>query len=176
MEPVADACRLRCEIVAGLDQELELAAGVIEPDRRQLGLPEGDAGDRQGITGITLAGSPRAEPLPVAELGWDLDRRQPRGQQEAGRRRAIASGALEADAADATDLAEPGCELHEPGWVVRKGLLVEDLPDVVDRARRERRLVGVDPHHAHRQPLSSLRYDGRGPGGQMCVEVTATLL
>ena len=149
MQPVADPGRLRREIIPGLDQELELAACIVEPDRRQIGLPECHPGDRQRITRIGLAGPSRSDPLPVAELRWDLDRGQSRADQEPGGRRAVPGRALEADPSERTQIPEPRQQAVEPSRVVGKGPLVEHLPDIVDGARSQRRLVGIDANHAH---------------------------
>ena len=72
MEPVADAGLLGHEVLAGLDQELQLEGPIEQPNRRQVGLAQGHPGDGQGVTGIALAGPSGAHPLPTAELRRDL--------------------------------------------------------------------------------------------------------
>jgi hypothetical protein len=59
VEAVPDSGCLGDQVVAGLDEELQLPAGVGQPDRWQLGLAERHPGDRQGIAGIALAGPAR---------------------------------------------------------------------------------------------------------------------
>jgi hypothetical protein len=159
-----------------LDQELELATRIVEPDRRQLCLPEGHPCDRQRVTGIALAGTSRPEPLPVAELGRDLDRGHPCSHQEARRGSAIPGRALEPDPVELTQPNEPAQQHVEPGRIVRIRPFIKHLPDVVDGARRQRQLVGIDADHAHLVASLDAGTMGVGQVRQMCVEVTATLL
>lgn len=170
MEPVANPGRLGDEILAGLDEEAELAARVRQPDRWQVRFPEGYPGDGEGVTRIALAGPPGPEPLAVAELRPHLDGREAGGKESPGRRRAIARRALQADSID-PELGQPRAERLDPGRVVRNGPLGHDAAELVEGARRERRLVGVDTNHAHRNRLLPGRTMGAGQARQMCVEV-----
>jgi hypothetical protein len=85
-------------------------------------------------------------------------------QQVAGGRRAVAGRALEADPLDRANLPEPALERFEAGWIVGKRRLGHRLADLVDRAGRKRRLVGVDPDHVHRPVL--LRTMAAGQAGK----------
>ena len=49
VESVADPGLLGHEVLAGLDQELELEARIDQPDRRQVWFSEGHPGDGQGV-------------------------------------------------------------------------------------------------------------------------------
>jgi hypothetical protein len=75
--------------IAGLNQELEHAARVGDPDGRRLALAEGHPRDRKGVARIALAGPPDPDPLAVTQLGRHFDGRQAGGQQDARRRGAI---------------------------------------------------------------------------------------
>ena len=111
----------------------------------------------------------------MAELRWDLHRGEP-GRDEVPRRGgAVSRRALEADALD-IKVGEPVDQCHESRWLVRKGALGKHHARRVNGARSQRRLVTVDPDNVHLCGLPRDTYDGRGPGGQMCVEVRATLL
>ena len=67
-------------------------------------------------------------------------------------------------ALDPADLVQPGEQRAKAGWIVAKRRLAERNPDVIDGARRQRGLVGVNADHAHRQTPFLAGYDGRGPG------------
>ena len=149
MEPVSDPGHLGGEIVASLDEELELTAGIGGPDRRQAPFAQGHPGDGEGITRVALAGSPRPDPLPMGQLRRHLDGGLASCEQETGCCGAVPGRALEPDPAEVTERAEPGQEGGKARRLVRERVLVEHLPDVVDGARCKRRLVGVDPDHAH---------------------------
>ena len=55
------------EVVARVGQQAELGRAVLEPDRRQVRLPQGHSGDREGVTRVSLAGPTTATALPPAE-------------------------------------------------------------------------------------------------------------
>ncbi len=90
MQPVAHARRLGHGVVARLDEEADLGGPISQPHRRQLRLPGGHAGDRQGIASVALASTAGAAALTARELRRDLAHGQALGHQEAGGGRAIA--------------------------------------------------------------------------------------
>jgi len=63
VEPVADTGHLEDHVLARADEELDVEAPVSQPDRWQIRLPEGHAGDRQCIAGVALAGPMGADPF-----------------------------------------------------------------------------------------------------------------
>ena len=71
-------------------------------------------------------------------------------EQEARRGRPEAGRALEPDQTTRRHRPGPCCERPMPGRVVRERRLRQGQPELVDDARRERRLVGIDPDRAHR--------------------------
>jgi hypothetical protein len=102
----------------------------------------------------------------VAELRRDLDRGLAGGEEEAGGRGTVAGRALEPDPVDVPDLGQPGQQGGEAGRVVRQGRLGQDQADLVNQARRQGRLVGVDPRDSHRSLLPSPDTMGAGQAGK----------
>ena len=85
VEPIADASHLDDDVLAGLDQELEIERSIGKPDRGQVMLAGRHPGDRHGITRIALAEPPRPDPLPSSELRRHLADGNP-GADEGARR------------------------------------------------------------------------------------------
>lgn len=69
------------------------------------------------------------------------------------------------DPIDCAELAQPACQCREARRLVREGPLAEDLAEVIDGARRERLLVGVDSDHVHVGP-SAPHTMGAGQAGK----------
>jgi hypothetical protein len=107
VESVADAGCLGHQIFAGLDDELQLAAGIRQPDWRQFGFAAGHAGDRKGVARIALASPSGAQSFPMTELRRHLDRGFVGGEQVPGRAGTVPGRALEADPLDLTDRMQP---------------------------------------------------------------------
>jgi len=89
MQPVAHAGLLGHEVLARLHQELQLEAPVDRADRRQVRLAQGHPGDGEGICGVALARSSRADALAPRELWGHLAHPSAGGDEEAGRGRAL---------------------------------------------------------------------------------------
>jgi hypothetical protein len=162
VEPVADARLLGHQVLAGLDQELQLEGPVDEPDRRQVRLAQGHPGDGQRVTRIALAGPSRPDPFSPRELRWDLADDPAGRHQESGEGCPEARRALNADDRLLARLSRPLEERAMTGRVVVECLLGEDRAELVDVAGRQRRLVGIDPERCHGS--SSCRVDTMGAG------------
>jgi hypothetical protein len=175
VKPIPDASRLSDEIVAVLDEEPDLAGCIGQPNRRESGLSSGHPSNRQGITRIGLAGPTGPLPLAVTEVGRDFPDLAPGGDEEAGRGRAEAGRALEPDPGVGQVLVGPAEQGQMPGRIVGKRPLVERLTELIEGARRERRLVGIDPDRGHHRSSNCGDTMGAGQAGS-CALSEATLL
>ena len=158
VEAVADAGHLDDDVLAGLDEELEIEGPVGGPDRRQVGLAGRHPGDRQGITGIALAQPAGPGPLAAGELRRHLPDGQAGGDEEAGGGRPEAGRALDPDDGRRAAL-DPVEKPAMAGRVVVERRLGHARAELVDAAGHQRRLVGIDPDRAHsRHPPRRIRW------------------
>jgi hypothetical protein len=70
VQAVPNARRLGHEVLAGLEQQAQLARAIGQPDRRQVAFPGRPPGDREGVARIALAWPVRPPPLGPAEVRW----------------------------------------------------------------------------------------------------------
>ena len=161
-------------LLARVREQAEVLGQAAEPDRRQVLLALGHPGDREGVARVALAGAAAARPLPAAQVRRRLPDLDPGGGEGAGRRGAVRGGALHADEGAGAEAPDPGDERRQALGVAGERPLVDRRPDAVDRARGERALVRVDPHHCHcassvrtmgagRPGSSALRFEGHAP-------------
>jgi hypothetical protein len=171
MEAITDPSHLRDEVFAGLHEEGDLETPIGHPDWRQIYLPRGHPGDREGIAGIALARPPRPGPFPARQLWRNLPDEEPGPEKEASCGGPEARAALDTDDRPRGHRPRPDQEVAMSWRVVAKRPFSERSTKLVDGAGGERVLVRVDPDGGHPGRASEpWRYDGRGPGGHMCVE------
>jgi hypothetical protein len=72
VESVAGARGLGHQILAGLEEQSELTRPIRQPDRRQVRLPRGHAGDRKRVARIALARTTGPLALGPAQVRRDL--------------------------------------------------------------------------------------------------------
>lgn len=97
MQPVAGAGRLGHQVLARLDQQLQLASHVGATHRRQVRLAQRDAGDGQRVARVALARTAGADPLAAGEVRRHLAHRLTGVEKETRQGRAIRGRALDAD-------------------------------------------------------------------------------
>jgi hypothetical protein len=177
VQAVASAGRLGDEILARLDQELQLAAGISKADGRQLGLAARHPGDREGVARVALAGSARPGPFAMAELGRHLDRGLAGREQVPGRAGAVPGRALETDPLDPADLVQPGEQrAAKPAGSLAKVRSPSTTPTSSMAHAASVALWVSIPTTRIVSPFPRFGPMGVGQVRQMCVEVEVTLL
>lgn len=146
VESIANPRRLADEVVTGLDQHLQLAAGVVNAHRRQIRLAQGDARDGQRVARIALAGAAGVDPLAARQLRRHLTHCQPARQQAAGEHGSIRGRAFDADQRTRSDAVSPGGQGAMSGRIVAE---LDRSAALVDGAGRQCRLVGIDANGRH---------------------------
>jgi hypothetical protein len=152
------------EVVPVVDEQAQLALGAVERGDRQVRLPEGGAGDREGVDRVALAG--------LAARGTD-ERHQPRRhpQHLLARREEVP---LEAPREVPAVLEGPGSlrvlgrpapELEVPLPGCGNGPGPELAPGAVDRDDRVRALVQIPAKDDHVRCLLRVRGDDGPVGG-----------
>jgi hypothetical protein len=101
------------EVVTSVGQQAELGRAVLEPDGWQVGLAEGDPGDREGVTRVALAGPTAAASFAPAQLRRDLAHDEPGRDEVVGHRGTVQGRALDPDPDFGSDAAGPGRQLDE---------------------------------------------------------------
>jgi hypothetical protein len=137
------------EVITSVGKQAELSRAVLEPDRRQVGLAEVHPGDREGVTGVPLAGPAAASSFAPAQLRRNLAHTKPGRDEVVGHGCTVRGRALDADPRLGSDGAGPGRELDEARRIAVERPLVDDTADPVDGAGREGPLVGIDPDRLH---------------------------
>jgi hypothetical protein len=145
VQPVAGAGRLGHQVLARLDQQLQLASRVGATHRRQVRLAQHDARDGQRVAWVALARTAGADPLAAGQVRRHLPHRLTGVEQETRQRRAIRGRALDADDRGRIECGGPGGQRGVPGTLVGEGHLGHCGPAVIDGAGCQAGLVGVDP-------------------------------
>jgi hypothetical protein len=170
VETVADPGHLDDDVLAGLDEELQVEGVVGHADRWQVGLASRHPGDREGVAGIALAEPAGRRPFATGELGRDLADGQLGRDEEAGGGRPEARRALDPDDRGRVGLVDPG---QQPAVA---GGSLSNVPSAVAEPRSSTQQAAsvalwVSMPIAPMPILRICGYDGSGSGGQQCVEV-----
>jgi hypothetical protein len=155
VQPVADPAGLDHQLVAGVDQQLEVG---VQGGRGELGQPgflTGHPGDGDRVGLVVLAAGTAAPATLSGQRRGDVDDPLAGGQQHAGEGQPIAAGAFHRHQPRPGERAGPAgqaCQLARTGTDLDR---VQDPPVLVDRRGDVRAAVGIDPDDDH--PASSRR-------------------
>src|SRR5450759_705175 len=97
VEPVPRTRCLADEVLARLEEEMQLTRPIGQPDGQQVRLTGRHPGDREGVTRIALARPPGPPALGTAQVRWHLADTEPGALDRSRKRRPERRRALDAD-------------------------------------------------------------------------------
>ena len=160
MQPVRGPDPLGQQLRAVVAKQLQITRQRVDPDRRQLLLARGDAGDRERVAPVALPLPSEPRSLPVGQRAAHVDDLLALLEQEAGDPATDPARALDPEPPLPRRLrCDPGMQRRVGARVVAE-LARGELPaELVDQTDSKRALVRIDPDRDHQDPPSAWEYD-----------------